>query len=193
MASSAIYRYFASRDELLTALIVEGYDALGAAAERAEAAVHRDELAGRFLAVGHAVRAWAVDHPAEYALLFGSPVPGYQAPRETVEPAARAALVFGAILRDARDRGRATDEPAVPLPDEVRRDLHRADSGAVLHGLTEPVVDRAVAAWVDMFGLINFELFGHLVGTIEHPEAYYQHRLQTLAYQLGLGPARPSA
>ena len=44
MASSAVYRYVASRDELLTLLIVDAYDALGEAVERAEAKVPRDEL-----------------------------------------------------------------------------------------------------------------------------------------------------
>ena len=36
MVSSAVYRYFPSRDELLTALIVDAYEAVGAAAEQAE-------------------------------------------------------------------------------------------------------------------------------------------------------------
>src|SRR3954462_15401697 len=77
MVSSAIYRYFASRDELLTALIVDAYDALGAAVERAEAAVDRADLLGRWLAACRAVREWALENPHEYALIYGSPVPGY--------------------------------------------------------------------------------------------------------------------
>src|SRR6476619_3633829 len=80
MVSSAVYRYFASRDDLLTALIIEGYNAMGEAAERAEAAVPRRDLPGRWMAICHAVRDWGRAHPAEYALLYGSPVPGYAAP-----------------------------------------------------------------------------------------------------------------
>ncbi len=186
MVSSAMYRYFASRDELLTALIIDGYHALGSVAERGDAAVGRTDLTGRFMAVGRAVRAWAVAHPAEYALLYGSPVPGYQAPRDTVEPAARVALVFGDILRDAQNQGRFAADPPVRLPEHVRTDLHRAASGPVFHGIPEPVVDRAIAAWVQLFGVINFELFGHLVGTIDHAEDYYEHRLQILAGEIGL-------
>ena len=100
MVSSAVYRYFASRDELLTALIIDAYDALGTAAEQAEAAVDRDDLTGRWLALCHAVRDWALERPHEYALIYGSPVPGYQAPRDTVAPAVRVALLIGAIVRD---------------------------------------------------------------------------------------------
>src|ERR1700760_4167125 len=59
MAPSALYRYFKSRDELLTRLIIDAYDALGAAAEVAEATVDRTDLAGRFAATCTAVRDWS--------------------------------------------------------------------------------------------------------------------------------------
>src|SRR5262245_424878 len=74
MVSSALYRYFASRDDLLTALIIDAYNALGEATEQGEARVPREDLAGRWLAAGHAIRDWAVAHPHEYALIYGSPV-----------------------------------------------------------------------------------------------------------------------
>ncbi|MFC7478796.1 TetR/AcrR family transcriptional regulator [Luedemannella flava] len=87
MVSSALYRYYASRDELLTALIIDAYDALGEAVERADASVtDRADARGRWLACCHAVRDWALAEPAEYALIFGSPVPGYAAPVDTVRP-----------------------------------------------------------------------------------------------------------
>ena len=101
MASSAVYRYFASRDDLLTALIIDGYNAVSDAVEAAEAACPRADHLGRWLAVCRAVRAWALAHPHEYALLYGSPVPGYQAPQDTIAPATRAVLVFGHVVADA--------------------------------------------------------------------------------------------
>src|SRR2546421_368748 len=66
MVSSAVYRYVASRDELLTLLIIDGYNALGAAAEQAEQAVARPDLVGRWLVLCHAVRDWALASPHEY-------------------------------------------------------------------------------------------------------------------------------
>src|SRR5215218_3368694 len=99
MVSSAIYRYFPSRDDLLTALIIDAYDALGAAAEQSEAAVDRADLLGRWLATCRAVRSWALANPHEYALIYGSPVPGYRAPEDTIPPATRIPLLLGAILR----------------------------------------------------------------------------------------------
>src|SRR3954471_654211 len=84
MVSSAVYRYFPSRDSLLTALIVEAYDGLGTAVERAVAKVPADDLVGRWNTICDRVRRWAIANPHEYALIYGSPVPGYRAPVTTI-------------------------------------------------------------------------------------------------------------
>ena len=117
MASSAIYRYFPSRDDLLTALIVDAYDAIGRAAEEADAACPPDDFGGRWRSVGLAVRAWSLANPHEYALVYGSPVPGYQAPQDTVGPASRVILVFAGIVDGAAAAGVLDDPPwTPPLP-----------------------------------------------------------------------------
>src|ERR1700729_3765226 len=74
MVSSGIYRYFKSRDELLTALIVDAYEAVGSRVEEADARCERVDFAGRWSACCHAVRIWALAQPHEYALIYGSPV-----------------------------------------------------------------------------------------------------------------------
>ncbi|MCW2605118.1 MAG: putative transcriptional regulator, TetR family, partial [Pseudonocardiales bacterium] len=109
MVSSAVYRYFPSRDALLTALIVDSYNAVGQAVEDAEQAVDPSDLLGRWLAVCTAMRAWAVASPHEYALIFGSPVPGYQAPTDTIDPAARIPLRLIAIAGAAGAAGAEVD------------------------------------------------------------------------------------
>lgn len=124
MVSSALYRYFPSRDELLTALIIDAYDSIGAAAEEADA---RALAAGsppraRWIAVCEAVRAWALGHPHEYALIYGSPVPGYSAPMDTVGPASRVGNSFVGILRAAYE-GRGLALP--PLPPALRPEAER--------------------------------------------------------------------
>ena len=116
MVSSAVYRYFPSRDELLTVLIVEAYDELAEAVEQADAGVRRRaERDQRFLAVCHAIRDWARANPHEYALIYGSPVPGYVAPDTTVTSAGR---ITGAFLRLAQESEAAGD---VLGPDHGRR------------------------------------------------------------------------
>src|SRR5688572_13031102 len=100
MASSAVYRYFENRDVLLTALIVDAYDSLGEAVERAEAAVPRADLPGRWAAIARTVRSWALEHPSLYALVYGSPVPGYAAPPDTIGPATRVTRLLATLLHD---------------------------------------------------------------------------------------------
>src|SRR4051812_22731750 len=120
MVSSALYRYFPSRDDLLTALIVDAYDAVGDVAEAADSAVRREDLMGRWRAVARAVRQWARDHPQEYALIFGSPIPGYRAPQDTVDPAARIPLLLLGIVTAA-----VAPADELALPRSVTRDLKR--------------------------------------------------------------------
>jgi AcrR family transcriptional regulator len=169
MASSALYRYFKSRDDLLTRLIIDAYDSLGAAAETAEAAVDRGDLAGRFAAICHAVRTWALAHPNEYALIYGSPVPGYVAPPDTVAPASRVTTRLMWIIIDAAAAGRvpAADTQASEDP-EAGPEVGRAAAALapirsyLPPGIPSPLIQRALMVWTGLFGVISFELYGQL-------------------------------
>ncbi|MFG2053590.1 TetR/AcrR family transcriptional regulator [Micromonospora sp. NPDC048930] len=187
MVSSAIYRYFPSRDDLLTALILEAYESLGDAVEAADAGVDRADLRGRWHAVCRAARTWALDHPAEYALLYGSPVPGYAAPQDTVAPASRPPLTLVGILRDGVAAGRL-DPPDDDLPEPVRADLAEL-AAAFFPGLPEPLLARGMAGWTQLFGLISFELFGRTNGMLPHRDEYFDHQTGLMADLIGLPAA----
>jgi AcrR family transcriptional regulator len=193
MASSAVYRYFTSRDELLTALIVDAYDALGAAAERADAAADRDDHAGRWLALCHGIRDWALRHPHEYALIYGSPVPGYRAPQDTVPAATRVAAALGAIVRDAAAAGALAapgPAPTTAQPASMATDAQRLRT-AVMPGVPDDAVARSLLAWMALFGIVSFELFGHLNNVVNDYAAAFDHQARELAHYVGLRPARP--
>jgi AcrR family transcriptional regulator len=182
MVSSAVYRYFPSRDDLLTRLIIDGYDDLGAAAEAADDP--EAPPAERWLAVCRAVRAWAKAHPHEYALLYGSPVPGYEAPKDTVPAASRVGVVLGRILGEAARAG------ALPETDGERDpSLISDDAVEVLGGdhpsLDETVRTRALLAWSSLYGTISFELFGHFVGSVEDADRYFDRAMGDLAELIG--------
>ncbi|GAA2248671.1 TetR/AcrR family transcriptional regulator [Herbiconiux moechotypicola] len=195
MVSSAVYRYFASRDELLTALLVLAYDDLGLAAERADATVaDRSDLGARWLVSLRAVRRWALANPGDYALLYGSPVPGYAAPQTTVEPAARVILVILGIVLDGAAAGA---EPSPPPPSaDLRRDeaavadaigwVRMRDLVAPEVAVPAELVIRTLLAWTTVFGTISFELFGHLVGSVSDRDDYFDAVLLRLAADLGL-------
>ncbi|MFB7862996.1 TetR/AcrR family transcriptional regulator [Streptomyces sp. NPDC056069] len=187
MVSSALYRYFPSRDDLLTALIIDAYDAVGAAAEQAHAAAETAAPGAhlaRWTAVCRAVRAWAVAHPHEYALIYGSPVPGYTAPQDTVGPASRTGLLLVSIARAAyRDKGVAPPPLPATLTDEAAR--LAADLGPDL----PPALSVAlVSAWAQLFGLISFEVFGQFNRVVEDREAFFTSAAERLGRDVGLFP-----
>jgi AcrR family transcriptional regulator len=184
MASSALYRYFDSRDALLTRLIIDAYDSLGAAAEASESVVDRADLTGRFTAICQAVRAWALAHPNEYALIYGSPVPGYVAPTDTVAPASRVTTLLMRILIDATTVGRipASDTQAPEDPEvgpEIGPEIGTAAAAAALApirsylppGVPAPLIQRGLMTWAGLFGVVSFELYGQLHQVVGEPPA----------------------
>jgi AcrR family transcriptional regulator len=185
MASSAIYRYFPSRDDLLTALIVDAYDALGEAAENADEA--SSPARERFLRVCQAVRHWAREHPQEYALLYGTPVPGYEAPAETISSGVRVVRLCGEILLAGRPL-----QPAMPgglepeLDRQMRAVLKSLDADLELSDLDPDELVRLLMVWSQLFGLVSFELFGQLANSADPPDPFFAHATAQMADFLGL-------
>ncbi|HTA10474.1 MAG TPA: TetR/AcrR family transcriptional regulator [Streptosporangiaceae bacterium] len=189
MVSSAIYRYFASRDELLTALIVDAYNALGAAVEAADAAVSdRGQLRARWLSATRAVRRWALANPAEYALVYGSPVPGYAAPPDTIAAAARTPVVLARILADGVESGQlagAGYRSSVPVAASVRADLARTRD-AIAANVPEELLLTGLSGWIQMFGVVSFELFGQFNNVIDARAEFFDQQMELMADLIGL-------
>ena len=184
LASSAVYRYFPSRDELLTALIVEAYDDLAETVERVEAAVPPADHSRRWTAICVAVRDWALAHPHEFALVYGTPVPGYAAPERTIAAATRVPMLMIALIRDVVGTRRAEPEPAAGPP---------AVYGELLASMGPQVpADRAVLgmmAWTWLIGRVGFELHGHLVGVVDPAGADAAFGWEAAAVRVGFGLA----
>ncbi|KAB2811800.1 TetR/AcrR family transcriptional regulator [Pimelobacter simplex] len=161
VVSSAVYRYVKSRDELLTLLLVDGYDDLGDAVARALAAAPGASHGERFLAFGHAIRDWARAEPATYALLYGAPVPGYHAPAEqTTGPGTRVVRMLlelaAAALADDALRVPAPSAPAPPGLAAVFEGV-REQFGIAL---PDDVLVAGMLVWAGLFGCVSFEVFG---------------------------------
>lgn len=158
MVSSAVYRYVASRDELLTLLLVDAYSELADTVDRA-----RDDASGTWrdqvLAMARAARGWAVTEPARWALLYGSPVPGYHAPAElTVGPGTRVVgalfgvVGVGIIAGDIPDSGVETSPVTSADFDGIRAEFDFAGGDATLV--------KCFLLWAALVGAINLEVFG---------------------------------
>jgi len=177
MVSSAIYRYFASRDELLTRLIVDSYDRLGAAVEAADARVRSGDLRGRWRAEANSLRRWAMENPSEYALLFGTPVPGYAAPPDTIGPASRYTTVLMRLLVDIEA---ANGEVAGVVPVALRRDFARLRVSFPVPR-SDVLLMNGLNSWAGMMGAISLELFGHLHNVIDTPGALFDALVEQYA------------
>ena len=176
MVSSAVYRYFPSRDDLLTALIVDAYVSLGDAVRAAGGG--RGRVEQRFLACGHAVRAWALASPHEWALIYGSPVPGYAAPRDTVDPAAIAPAAMLGVIADGVADGSIAAAPGA-LPRVVRADMARLRDEIGL-SIPDDVLVRSLGAWAALLGLVSVELFGHTDNVITDHAAFFDIQQRAL-------------
>lgn len=158
MVSSAVYRYFPTREALLTAMIVESY--YGLAAALGEVRARRPDR--RWKALGHAFRGWAVANPHEFQLVYGTPIPGYVAPAETVPAAEAVAVHFlqaakGAEVASFSHRGL------------VRQVVGLADVG----GATGSGAAAVLAELAALVGFVSLELAGHFVGTVDPADHLY--------------------
>ena len=184
VVSSALYRYFPTRDDLLTALIFDAYSDLGTCVERADARASGSDAGMRLRVCARSVRRWARRHPHEFSLIFGTPVPGYVAPASTIQAAARVPRVLSAILSDAQ-RTRpfvATREE----PTDLERFLEVDTLAAVLVDVPKEMYVRALMSWNLIFGFLSFELYGHYVGSVRDASLMFERVLDELVTLLQL-------
>lgn len=187
VVSSAVYRYVSSRDELLTLLVVDGYNALGDAVDAALADAPDDPIE-QLRILARAVRTWALAEPARYGLLFGTPVPGYHAPSEQTEvPGTRVIVAMMALFARANQAGLLT-----PPTVEARVSSALADSFARLRtvtGLDLPdwLIVRGTTLWAGMFGLVSFDVFDQYgADTFADRADLFGHQFEGLLTQLGV-------
>lgn len=169
MVSSAVFRYFPTREALLTAMILESYGHLADALTAADASHTPAESnppdspdGVRWRTLAEAFRAWALAHPHEFHLIYGTPVPGYAAPPETIPAAEAVARPFLAIA--ARNPARAY----------AHHDLHQALAPAASElGLAPSRLAAVLAELAALVGFLHLELGGHFVGTADPADGLY--------------------
>ena len=191
MAPSALYRYYDGRDALLSALIISAYAALADEGERAsQTAVDQSPSdIEHFAAVARAMRSWALAHPHEWSLIFGTPVPGYQAPPDTVVHYARlasalfqpVAAAFAADRLVAEDLQLDDQQLVGPLGDAVA-----PVAETLFRHMPTVLTVRGLQAWSTVIGLISLEIFGHWRDTVLDPPVLFEQTAGDVARSLGL-------
>ncbi|MFD6340122.1 TetR/AcrR family transcriptional regulator [Streptomyces sp. NPDC060131] len=183
---SALYRYVQDREALITLLIVDAYNELADEVDAALAAASSLSYRKRLEVAALAARAWAVRESSRFAMLYGTPVPGYAAPGDqTVEPGTRFALALAGLVEDAWQAGELRTVEA-PLNPTVRADMERLRG---VFGFDMPVgnVSRAYGLWSAVIGAILFDAFGHYAAdTLSDPEEFLRAHTNGLADTVGL-------
>lgn len=162
MTAPALYRYFADRDELLTALIADGYDALGRYIAERLAPVPEDDLAARWEAAAGGYRDWARDEPQQFALVLGMPVPGYCAPDEgpTTEAARRAMGQLSDMFVAAAHTGKLRRPLIREVPDAVVT-CERVKHDELLGVVPPESFQAMLTVWAMLHGFVSLEAHGH--------------------------------
>ncbi|MEV6322152.1 TetR/AcrR family transcriptional regulator [Nocardia sp. NPDC051787] len=187
MTAGAVYGYYATRDDLISTLISDVYTALVDRLEAARDAVPAGDPAGRIVAWGEAVRDWAIERPAEFRLIYGDPVPGYQPPPGGPAAAAELRACTGLVGLAAAAWPRAAQRQAIgecawsdfdaDLTEHVRSEFP---------SLPPDALALALRMWGRMHGLIALEVYGHLHPQSLAPAKLFRAEMLDLVRSLGL-------
>jgi AcrR family transcriptional regulator len=182
ITAPAIYNYFPSRDDLVTALIVDAYNSLADSQEAALVELSLNEHAARLSALGLAYRGWAVTHPQRYLLIFGTPIPGYHAPEEaTLPPAARALNPLIGVLQSAREDDRLRIERLAPLMHKLKSMLN--DWKKFVGEVDIEALYLTLVIWSRVHGLVMLEIGNHIPPFVDDPAEVFQREIHNIVIQ----------
>jgi AcrR family transcriptional regulator len=186
VTAPALYRYFPDRDALVTDLIVEAFTSLGEALLAGQESIPAGEHAGRLTATGMAYRAWAVAYPQRYELIFGTPIPGYQAPSEVTMPAAAQSLdVLIKVLDDAIQAGKLTIPEPSPASGALQIEIEawRSQVNSLAHPYAHYL---AMVIWSRVHGWVSLEIGHQLPPSLSSLDQIYQQEIDSLTQQIGI-------
>lgn len=182
ITAPAIYNYFSRRDDLVTALIVDAFTSLGVSQTESIREMPEQDPVARFTALGYAYREWALTYPERYQLIFGTPIPGYEAPAEITVPAAAGSLVpLISTLQACYQAGRLCLENLAPMSAGLRSMLD--EWSAFTGGDDQEVLYAALVVWSRVHGLVSLEISGQFPAYITDPGEIYHREIASLKIQ----------
>jgi AcrR family transcriptional regulator len=187
VTAPAIYRYFDRLDDLITALIADAFHALADALEAARDNCPSANPAERLMVVLLAYRQWALEHPIDFQLIYGNPIPGYVGPREITVPAVvRSFVVIVGLIHEVMQAQHITPPP----PYHAVPDALFAHMRTLIEDQNYPVseleVYLGIVGWTQMHGIIMLELFNHLQPTVGDVDVYYRLQIANMFQLMGI-------
>lgn len=190
MTAPALYHYFASLDDLITALLVDAFTGHAAHVRtvRDEAAAEGKSYREQIVTAMHAYRQWALENPIDFQLIYGNPIPGYAAPADVTAPAARS---MGAVFMETVMAAAAAGEIHVPpslqhIPPTVF--AHYTEQRG-MDGHTARLFHVMNYAWGTMHGMVSLEIYNHAAPVVGDTDAFYHHAISQLLHSVGFNLA----
>lgn len=186
ITAPAIYNYFPDRDALVTALIIDAYTSFGDSQIAARDSIAENKPLERLAAIGQAYRAWALAHPQRYQLIFGTPIPGYEAPLLEVLPsAARSLSALVSVMEQLRTAGRLNTAgyPKVQQGYEEQFEVWKKFAGD--YHIT--ALSVAMLIWSRVHGLVSLEISNNMPPFGVDGSALYQYEMQAIVKQFVTG------
>jgi AcrR family transcriptional regulator len=187
LSAPALYRYYATRDDLITALIVDAFNALADALERAEQKAKVLPPEERLMQVFSAYRRWALEYPTDFQLVYGNPIPGYSAPKDITVPAvSRTFLPLMRPLVQAVESGALQPKPPFnSVPEQIAaHEYSLIQRGG--YPISVEVFHLGMICWAHLHGIIMLELFNHIGPNVGDVEAFYHTTLRQLLTTMGM-------
>ena len=179
ITAPAIYNYFPRRDDLVTALIVDAFTSLGESQKDSIIDLPKDDLAARLSTLGLAYRNWAVTYPQRYQLIFGTPIPGYEAPADITVPAAAWSLVpLIETIQAIFVAGRLRVERSAGMTPELKSMLGAWSQ--FTGGINVEVLYTALVIWSRVHGLVSMEIGKQMPSFITDPGEIYQREIKII-------------
>lgn len=188
MTAPAIYNYFSRLEDLITALLVDAFNGLGDAVD--EGIASQNTHGAKLRAGAEAYRAWANAHKADFELIYGNPIPNYEAPREITVPLATRPLVsFYLVLMDAFQEGQLSipeDYSTVPqnISDYVAGYLHPQYPQTAAMPMS--LFYLMSILWTRIHGVVMLEIFGHLGPSIGDVDSFFDKEIDIFLKNLNL-------
>ena len=188
LTSPALYRYFSNRDALVTELVVEAYQSLGDVLE-ISTTTHQDEpFHNRFRAMCNAYRDWALAHPQDYTLIYGTPIPNYHAPRErTVELASRVVTLFGLLLGEALREGKLIIPTAYQhMTPAFQQQIEHLFGAVPTSEVSTGTFILTILVWSRMNSVVWAEMYGHFPPEIAGSGELFQLEVTAICHEINL-------
>jgi AcrR family transcriptional regulator len=182
ITAPAIYNYFPRRDDLVTALIVDAFTSLGESQKNSMRNLPEDDLTARLSTLGLAYRDWAITYPQRYQLIFGTPIPGYEAPADVTTPAAAGSLIpLIETLQAIFVAGRLRVDRSAEMTSELQSMLETWSQ--VTGGYDPEVLYTALVFWSRVHGLVTLEIGNQFPAFITDPGEIYRREIEIIESQ----------